>query len=206
MFVGHGPSNLPSDRVINVFHFTGTTTYDADVLAAENAVLNFYQSLGPHSLTLGNYMSPWVQRQAEIRSYDLTTAKPRVPRVTPFELGASGATGYAEEVTVCLSYRGAAPHSPRRRGRIFFGPLRSSGVTDASSSEPARPNANLIADLAAAAVNLANDSTIQWVIRSTVPTENFVTIVDGWVDNALDTQRRRGPDPTARTLWSSSAL
>lgn len=206
MFVGHGPSNLPSDRIINVFHFTGTTNYEADVINAESAVLDFYQTLGPHSFTLGNYLSPWIQRQAEIRSYDLTTPKPRVPRVTPFELGASGATGYAEEVSVCLSYRGAPPHSPRRRGRIFFGPLRSSGVIDASSSDPTRPNANLVLDLGAAAVRLANNSLIQWVIRSTVPTENFVPIVDGWVDNALDTQRRRGPDPTARTLWSGSAL
>jgi hypothetical protein len=42
-----------------------------------------------------------------------------------------------------------------------------------------------------------------WVIRSTVPLENFIQVTNGHIDNAWDTQRRRGPATTARTVWNS---
>jgi hypothetical protein len=58
--------------------------------------------------------------------------------------------------------------------------------------------------LAAHAAFLAADaSALRWSIRSITPVENFVPIVAGWIDDAFDTQRRRGPDPSFRTNWGA---
>jgi hypothetical protein len=32
----------------------------------------------------------------------------------------------------------------------------------------------------------------------------YYPVTAGWVDNAFDTQRRRGKDPTARTLFDAA--
>lgn len=204
MFIGHGPSNLPVDRVINVFHFIGPGLYAADQPNAELAVAGFYNTGTGQSTTIGSWLSPWVQRSAEMRSYDLDTVPPRVPTVAPLGLGATAGNGYAEEVAMCLSYRGALPSTARRRGRIYIGPLKESAIEAAHAGSPAAPVTALVTDLTVAATRLANDLSVDWAVHSTVPTSNFVPIVAGWVDNALDTQRRRGPDATTRQLWTTS--
>lgn len=204
MFVGHGPTNLPEDRVINVFHFEST---DAYVVAAETCmdqVEGFYTDIQGGITSLGFYLSPWVQRAAELRSYDLGTPPQRVPTVRPITLPASGGQGYVEETALCLTLVGPTPVTRRRRGRIYFGPLNASAVTPATTSQPTRPDVGLVNCLISAATTLANaGATAGWVIRSTRPVENFVPIVGGYVDNAFDNQLRRGPDTTARTQWTA---
>jgi hypothetical protein len=208
MFVGHGPSNLPEDRVINVFHFVGSGAYAATAELALDNVEDFYLETFTQTLGIASWLSPWIQRSAELRAYDLTAAKPRIPTIRAITLPSIGAAdGAPEEVAVCLSYLGAPPITRRRRGRIFVGPLKSSAVVAATSSVPARPHTSLMSDLTIAATRLATFGvTCQWSIRSSLPAENFVPIVSGYVDNALDTQRRRGPVTTARTLWTTVGL
>jgi hypothetical protein len=48
-----------------------------------------------------------------------------------------------------------------------------------------------------------NGDGVPWCIRSTTPSENFVPIVGGYIDNAFDTQRRRGPADTARLTFGA---
>lgn len=204
MFIGHGPSNLPEDRVVNTFHFVGSGDYASTADLALDNVEDFYNGSLGQSQVIAYWLSPWVQRSAELRAYDLTQAKPRVPTIRPFTLATGQSTGLPEEVAVCLSYYGAPPITPRRRGRLYIGPLNGSGASSSTSLLPARPQPALVSDLCVAASRLAiYGSLAQWSIRSSLPTENFVPIVAGYVDNALDTQRRRGPDPTDRTLWSA---
>lgn len=207
MFVGHGPSNLPEDRVVNTFHFTGSGSYAATVELALDNVESFYTDLQGGITSISYYLSAWVQRSAELRAYDLESAKPRIPTIRPITLPGTSGTGMPEEVAVCLSYLGAPPATRRRRGRIFFGPLSQGAVIPASSSQPARPEPAVIAALNSAATTLAAyGSLAQWCVRSTLPAENFVPITHGYVDNALDTQRRRGPVTTARTEWTTVGL
>lgn len=204
MFIGHGPSNLPVDRIVNVFHFVGPGAYATDQPAAELAVARFYNDTTSATFSIGSWLSPWVNRSAELRSYDLDTPIPRIPTVAPLALGATSVDGYAEEVAVCLSYTGAPPITPRRRGRIYIGPLRSSAVSPADASNPARPSGSFTGDLTRAAQRLADEVAVDWSVHSLRPASNFVGIRGGYVDNALDTQRRRGPDPTTRLLWASA--
>ena len=205
MFVGHGPSTLPEDRVINTFHFLSGGAYANDVTSALAKVATFYTGLGSGQTNhISSYLSPWVQRDAELRAYDLSTAPPRVPTVNSLTLSAAlAAGGVVEECALCLSYHGAPPISPRRRGRIYIGPLclNSDTIVAATSTNPSRPAATIVADLVTAAATLATDTGVNWVIRSKLPSENLVAITAGYVDNAFDTQRRRGPKTTARTQW-----
>lgn len=207
MFVGHGPSNLPADRIVNVFHFVGPNDYETDSNLARIQVEGFY--LDPNTTRpIAQWLSPWVQRDAEFRLYDMEAPKPRVPTVVPFSLGAVPSTeGYVEEVALCITMHGIVPPAltARRRGRIYIGPLNNFGVVGGTSSTASHPQPTLIADLQSAAATLAQFNTgfPQWSIRSMVPAENYVSVFNGYVDNAFDTQRRRGPDPTQRNLWES---
>lgn len=216
MFIGQGASGIPEDRIVNTFHFSGTDTYASMSVAAMQRVADFYLDdgvAGPLQQvnTISAYLSPWINREAEIRVYDLGDAKPRVPVITPITLStAFSAQGLPEEVALCLSYNGAAPNTKRRRGRIYIGPLVTGANLGGGGSAlgPTRPAVDFVADLCKAAQTLAAKSTaaLSWVIRSSIPSENFVGITHGYVDNAWDTQRRRGPETTARSEWTVPAL
>jgi hypothetical protein len=69
-----------------------------------------------------------------------------------------------------------------------------------SPSELVKVNTTAITSiLAAFEVFLAEGNG--WSIRSSVPTENFVPVVAGWMDNSFDTQRSRGTDATVRIVF-----
>lgn len=210
-FVGHGPSLLPEDRVVNTFHFHNAgVTYPTGRDACVAAVAAFYNGVFAGD-QLGAHISAWVQRDAELRIYNLEDPPgARVPIINGLTLSGAVGGGLPEEVAIVLSLRGAPPVNGRRRGRLYIGPLSNGTNTyvAASVSTPARPNMSA-AGIAQQLVNRANAledaavaANVPWCIRSTVPSENFVPIVDGFVDNAFDTQRRRGPDTTARIEWA----
>jgi hypothetical protein len=214
MAIFQGGSNLPEDRFINVFHFHDPTIlpYDPAAAVCIQRVRDFYEdeALAP---ALGQNISPYVSRSYLLQAYNLLEpVGERVPTVEVGTLPATTADGLPEEVAVCLTLQGAPPVTPRRRGRLYIGPLTdfSTNYTPANTSTPARPNitpgSSLGATLAERAAALAIQSAdTPWCIRSTVPTENFVPIVGGYIDNAFDTQRRRGPDPTTRFEWAATA-
>lgn len=205
MFIGHGPSGLPEDRVVNTFHFLGAgSSYGVDAAIAIEAVRTFYGGTNPNS-PVGAYLSPWVQRDYELRAYDLLTPKPRVPTIATGTLPpVISNAGLPEEVACCLSYAGGAlPTTRRKRGRIYLGPLVAAATSVATSTQPCRPTATFILDLLTAAQRLATAAgeNVTWVVRTEIGTPGHAVIDRGYVDNALDTQRRRGPKTTARTLF-----
>lgn len=212
MFVGQGASGLSEDRCVNTFYFdvAGGGVTEATHDAAKLAVQNFYLGLGvapiAQAYAVGAYLSPWISRFAELISYDMADPKPRIPHSTDLLLPAArSSSGLPEEVAVVLSTRGDPPASPRRRGRLFLGPLCTSASAPGSTTDPARPHSDLILDLGKAASRLCAEGAegIQWCIRSVTPSENYVPIRAGYVDDAFDTQRRRGPDASVRVSWTA---
>jgi hypothetical protein len=211
MFIGHGPSNLAEDHVVNTFHFWKAGAAEVgDPLSAAAAVTDFYNGLGTganlQNSKIGSYLSAWVQRSAELRVYNMADEKPRVPTIVPITLPAvAGAGGLPEEVALTVTLKGNPPDTARRRGRIYVGPLITGAMLDATASIPARPAAIFITDLVKAASRLttATALALRWSIRSSMPEENYVVINGGYIDNAFDTQRRRGPDPSLRTLFTT---
>lgn len=222
MAIFQGGSNLPEDRFINTFHFSthpgvaippvGAATFEEVKVGACGRVRDFFQEVLTFP-ALGMMMSPYINRIWNIQAYDLELPPgERTPYVETGNFGAVSHGGLPEEVAICTTLQGAPPVTPRRRGRLYIGPLGdTTNVIDvADATNPARPE-----DVGASAIvltinekctSLATDSPpfdLHWCIRSVTPSENFVKIVSGYTDNAFDTQRRRGPDTTARQTWTN---
>jgi len=197
-------TNLPEDRFVNTFHFSDPFNSEIEVMSA---VHDFYEGDRPSTKPLADHLSPTILRPYEIKVYNLADPEPRVPEIfaqTLPDRPLQSSTGVPEEVAICVSYHGAPPRTARRRGRIYFGPLGSTGeeVFPASSAAFTRVPDPLITDLIDAAEQLIA-AGVGWCVRSTVPAENFVPITGGWVDNRFDTQRRRGPEVSLRTTFGS---
>jgi len=208
--VFQGATLLPEDRFINTFHFLGQVgTPDADIRTALHAaVQGFYFNSYGRSASVGGYLSTFIVTEWQTVIYDLSLPEgEREPDAFTWDLPTRSGVGLPEEVAVCLTLAGAPPVTPRRRGRMYVGPLLnlSQVIDDSSTSTPTRVNTtdnqSIGNQLAVAAKHLVDEPLIEWCVRSITPSENFVPIVGGWVDNAFDIQRRRGPDPTVRRLW-----
>lgn len=203
-------SGIPADDIVNTWSFVGAGASDAanaleatqrldafysDVQAGGNAVITYY----PEDVLSGI---------VEMKVYDITDPEPRAPIFEgsvdhSTELGTGNAI--PEEVAVCLSFA-ADPVSGqpmrRRRGRVYLGPFTTSSLdVDATTGRPI-PNPNMVTTIALAAEGLlaANDAGMSWAVWSRAAGALYA-VTNGWIDNAFDTQRRRGADATARTIF-----
>jgi hypothetical protein len=209
-------NGLPEDVVINTFHFQtnnpGFVTV-AEAQAASQAVQDFYKATNaPQSVSVSNFLSQVLATSGhETRVYDMGDIQPRAPIFTSIFTIVAGSGYMPSEVALCLSYRGAlvSGTSPaRRRGRIYLGPLTSS-VPSTVDTGDARPNSQTIGVMNAAALALMGLTGLSWVVASQPdPAQAYVLteIVTAWVDNAFDTQRRRGAAPTMRTTVNAPAV
>jgi hypothetical protein len=214
VFQGGGAAGFPEDRVVNTFHFRDAGR-DQDALYEEECrlrVSTFFTAETTGS-SIGGFLSPWLSRTATVQSYDMSLPPgSRVPTAETFTLPATGGfAGLPEEVALVATLKGDPPDTARRRGRLYLGPfnLNTLAFLGATATTPARPVVagaqsltQVIRDRCVALATIAAGFPA-WCIRSTVPSENYVTVTNGHVDNAWDTQRRRGPETTARTVWTS---
>lgn len=188
-------TGLPEDVAQNVWYADGSLSSTLMLGEFGPRIVDFYNELNA-------YLSPYISDlDCTITAYDMTDPSPRAPvGVLPFSIATSGTSSLPLEVALCLSYRaqhvsGVAP--ARERGRLYLGPWNSGALrSDVPSSRPLQELIDDIA-IAAAALLAENTSEATWVIYS--PTQGGgLPITNGWVDNAWDTQRRRGSEPTSR--------
>jgi hypothetical protein len=223
-------NGLPEDVTVNTFHFGTTAAFDAAVHADLIAALEGFYTNDPDAaggaMPLYTFFSTEIgQNGHEIRFYDMADPEPRVPLHTePFNLPAApNGDPLPGEVAVVLSFQGvkvSGQPQARRRGRIFLGRL------DKDCSSAGRPSTSLMTSLAGAgqALLTASDGAAGWswgiysaafdgMTRdengNVVPhptreayTSTFTAVDNGWVDNAFDTQRRRGLAASTRTTFS----
>ncbi len=208
-------SLLPRDNIINTFHFdTGAigAPAGADYDAITTALANFYNGNTGAGGTLGVYLSSLLNsgQVHRIQQYDMSQPIPRpLARDTTFSITTSNAAPAPTEVALCLSYRApiVAGLDPRnRRGRIYLGPLGTNAIsTTVGVGEDVAPAAALIGNLADAGKRLMDAGGPEWVIYS--PTNNTSEVITHcWVDNAFDTQRRRGGRPSSRQTRDAAAV
>lgn len=189
--------NVVENFISNSLAFEVPVTLDApDDLTP--LIKDFHDDLsGLHSPVI-------AQTGHQIKYTSLPGLAPRYPFETDlfdFTTAPSG-TALPDEVAICLSFQGqrtAGLPQARRRGRIYFGPLRTTAATGN------RPSTTLISTLATAAATFgaqvsALGAGYAWGVWSPSDQE-LVEISDGWVDNAFDTQRRRGVATTSRTTF-----
>ena len=195
-------SALPADISTNTFHFDvtaiGTLTLDNVVDLLEDLYFNE---------TSADPLADWISvdnagTNYGIKIYNLEDPEPRSPiRETFGTWTPSGGAGLPAEVALVSSFQ-AAPESgenqARRRGRVYV-PWIIAGA-----NEGGRPSTDLVNSVAGAFEEFWNAAeasvNVEWVVWS--PTSNDAyAVAQGWVDNAWDTQRRRGVAPSARTTW-----
>jgi hypothetical protein len=205
MAVFENVSSLPEDRFVNTFYFTR----DNSITNAEvaNVVTQFYNdtSLGGDN-PISYYMSNAINRDTDVcqvRIYDLAQAEPREADVHQWSLGAAGTMGQLPNECACVASFYGDRNLPRSRGRIYVGPLAANaGIADGGD---VRVAPGLRTAIANACQTMAAYVLPQWVQRSTVNGALHV-VTAGWVDNAFDTQRRRGQKATTRTTWPAPVV
>lgn len=92
----------------------------------------------------------------------------------------------------------------RRRGRLYFGPFTTGALSQASPNFEPFPNTNLVGALCDGAKYLADNAPAGWEWHVFSGADSDLYLVDGgFVDNAFDSQRRRGNAASSRTNWSA---
>lgn len=189
-------SGLDKDRVVNTWSCEA-----ADDAAASDfgvAVRDVYQGLT-------SYLSNDIAQNGHlIKIYDRSDLPPRQPvEETTWNLTTGpSAAALPNEVALCLSFQGT-PESgvsqARKRGRVFIGPLGQNTIASTG-----RPASAFVTDLVAEGAQLLAASTADpdwtWTVYSST-TGDSSPVVDGWVDDEYDTQRRRGREATSRTTF-----
>jgi hypothetical protein len=221
-------NGIAKDRIVNTFAMsTPEGALSGFVDGISNCLQSFYNDVQASGSTVASFLSAGLSRAvlATItRVYDITGHLDGSPHGSPvglkaWQLGAVvGSTGaLPEEVAVVLTTRGAAwaaapveaadagdpgaaVDRPRQRrsGRVFIGPLHHGAV--AAVANIARPSAGLQSTLLDAAEGLRDDLDalgIDWAVWSRVDAA-LNSITDVQVDDAFDTQRRRGAAPVGR--------
>jgi hypothetical protein len=204
-------SGLPTDVAVTTFHtLSESIDAGADHSIFAEAIHNFYTA-GDVGEAVEDVLSAIINGPAaHVRSYNLADAEPRVPvgdTNIPLTV-ASAPECLPEEVALCLSFQGvpiSGINQARRRGRVYLGPWSVNANT--STADVSRPNDGLVATIVGRAGQLALElvtNDVEWGVLSSTIT-GFTAISQIWVDNAWDTQRRRGPDPTAREFLDLDA-
>lgn len=201
---------------MNTFHFEKTPVVTADYGGHVTIVDNFYRvANGAAGQAVKGIMAAGVMSgNVNYLVYNLDDPEPRVPRYD--QVWATGAGGFAtqaalpEEVALCLSYE-ALPESgvaqARRRGRIYAGPLTLTSLLTTADGRVTTA-AGLAASLGVqmkglrdAAIGISSNWIVYSPTQAQFGLDPSAVIQQGWVDNAFDTQRRRGVEATVRSRW-----
>lgn len=186
-------SGIFEDGVVNTFHLT-TEDAEPNYIAVRGAWLDFMDAVRP-------YLSEDVRRTNHtLKAYNLSHPEPRAPvydatwdlTVTP------SSDALPSEVALCVSFQGArvsGEEQRRRRGRIYLGPFGVASIT------AGRPFSTMISDILTAFLDFitaCNDGGWMFLVYSRSD-EQGVEVTNVWIDDAFDTQRRRGVAPTTRS-------
>lgn len=193
-------SGIPADAVVNRFHFDCTSDVAGVTDTIDTALVTFYSSIDTHFSLL---MATTGQT---VTWYNLEDPEPRVPLRTtaPFGQFSVGGTALPAEVALCMSFqatRVSGVNQARRRNRVYLGTFAKAASADSTG----RPTTTCRGDIASAggALLATSDGTATWTWVTRSETSTATAAVDnGWVDDAWDTQRRRGVEPSARSTFS----
>lgn len=203
------PAADSDQRIMNVWHFAtvGAGTPAATATNVYTGLNAFYQAIDAQLSTELSTLVP------QVRWFNYIEPKPRQPFQEDFLTAlVTGTTRAQRELAVCLSYKaqyvsGVTPK--RRRGRIYLGPF-SGGVVDSATGKLAAASKTVIVNAGQVFLDLHQAATTwSWVVYS--PTTDTAgtgeagayEVLSAWVDDELDTQRRRGmPQPGAKTIMT----
>lgn len=201
-------SAIPADYVTNTWHFStvGALPVITDFDNVRDMLDDFYStSPSGGGIAISDYYANNLGNTVQVKAYALEDSPPRAPAYeSTFNAAWSGTNNQPAEVALVMSFQAArvsgTPQS-RRRNRVYLGPWGTNGA-----GSDGRPAPALITQIQRAATDLAAAASSSvnwnWVIWSPTQQQDY-QVDNGWIDNAWDTQRRRGPKPTSRTTFES---
>lgn len=200
-------SERPEDAVTNTWHFHNNDVYE-DLDNVRDMLLNFYTVVAPDapSAITDFYSGLSLTGVWTLKAYYLEDPKPRSPIFTWTGDESFGQSAILPtEVALVQSFQAEVESgtiAARRRNRVYLGPFAAS-----ANSSAGRPVDDLVATMLFAGKQLQkeSDASVRWQWRVYSPTDNeSYPTRNGWVDNAWDTQRRRGLTYTQRGSFSDS--
>lgn len=212
------PLEPSTNSFVNTWYFSQDDPTDTDAQVADlirDALDLFYDdNVGSPAGRITPFMSEIIDRTTvEYRIYDLGQAAPRTPIIrTPspqWQPAASGTEPMPNECAIVLSYRsgpggaGGGTLDRRARGRVYLGPWGHTAVFHTLGNEDAAVSPTLlerIRDGAQLLTEFAGD--VSWLQYSRV-NDDFNAVEGGFVDNAFDTQRRRGGAASTRLVFDT---
>jgi hypothetical protein len=208
-----GKSNLPEDRYITTWAFrkiSGDAPTNSDLDLCSLLVSNFFALVAsPAIATINSFLAAAVNRPlVETRAYTLQQPVPRQPRIVSRTLGPNNSSeSLPSEVALCASFF-AGRNLPRQRGRVYIGPLtKAAADVPNSATGIVRPTPGLTNAIMESSKKLQSEAInggLNWCVLSQADGA-LKSITGGWVDNAFDTQRRRGEDASSRLTWSAAS-
>ena len=201
-----GVSGLAEDQFVNSWHWVQSGVLGPDYENVEDMLYTFYTGEGQSDTpSIANFMTTGnVNGDYTLKAYNLEDPKPRTP---VFEssgaISPGGADSLPTECSAVLSFQAtveSGENQKRRRNRVYLGPF------SVQANDDGLLKGTLVERLLFQGRGLMNESansnTWSWVIYS--PTDdNAEPVHGGWVDNAWDTQRRRGIRKTARGIFNA---
>ena len=200
-------SQIPKDYSTNSWHFStvGALPIITDFDNVRDMLADFYTAApSGGGSALSTFYSPTGTGPVQVKAYALEDPIPRAPVYeSTFAMSFSGTNALPSEVALVVSFqaaRSSGMNQARRRNRVYLGPLAT-----AANGSDGRP-AGIVTQAARAAGDLADAASSSvnwnWVVWSPSESQDF-QVDNGWVDNAWDTQRRRGVAATSRTTFES---
>lgn len=211
-------SGLARDNVINSFTFDTVDPLSPGLYdEIRDSVEEFYNATDALVLVqVGRYINSSISRSTPpiVRMYDVSAHMSGAPAGSPVGTRAfvanlpssASETGLPNEVAVCLTMAadfgsdvefgpGTRPRA-RDRARVYVGPLNITAAFSAVGIT--KPDTDFRTNLAEAGARLARRlgtaNVVVWS-RAAAATKPVTHV---WVDDAFDTQRRRGERPTSR--------
>lgn len=214
-------TGLPADTKVCTMHFSAAN--DAAAGTALGPIEDFWNTPAAGGVgAVCDYIGRQVSRAANACSFQIYklpgSAGPLGSPIQEEQFTLSDTDGAAinlpDEVAICLSYHadftgvleesGATRPKARRRGRFFI-PCPNTNASTATAGSTGVPRVTeqcqeditesaaefLAGDTLALGVNWVVFSRVDWLARNAI---------EAWVDDAFDTQRRRGPGAAARTI------
>lgn len=205
---------IPMDTAVGADVVTNTWHMGDDGLVGpsiETKIGNWHTALATFYSSIASIFAPAIDHSSvRMKTFDLDQPEPRQPlvdQIKPISPPGAGAP-LPHELAVVLSFHsaftsGIAP--ARRRGRVYLGPLLVADI-DTTAADPRVTSAVRSTITGAASVLMLRTGHATegwfWRTRSSFPASNSVPqVVAGYVDNALDVQRRRGTVSTGRTTF-----
>jgi hypothetical protein len=190
-------SGIAKDATVNTWHVATTAPTLINETTCASAWQTFMRAMA------GLFPSTVATSGHTLRCYNLADPEPRAPvyESTWSFSGALSGSSSPPELCIVTSFQGERVSGllqARRRGRMYIGPLDAS-VVDVGRFSPT--DTGTVATATKALVDAINAITDHRFCVYSRADDAFVEVDNGWVENAVDVQRRRGLAATARSTW-----